>query len=79
MRKTKKEQVIDHIKRGNYKAALSIMKSFSREFKGSPLRDIQIANETWTDQTRRRYYDQIGVNHTACRTRALTYMKNYAK
>jgi len=76
---TKKQQAINFIKAGSFKKALTIMKTFKREFSKDEVRSIQIANECWNDQVRRNFYTMIGVDFVSHINRSRIIMTNYAK
>jgi len=74
---TKKEQLKDHIAKGNIKKALNIAKTFRREFNKVEQRHLQIANETINDKSRRAFYKSLGIDWKNSLSISTIILKNY--
>lgn len=60
MKMSKTTQVIQYLKDGDLRSALSILKTFRYDFTGEERRTIQIAYESMTGKA--QFYESLGIN-----------------
>lgn len=74
---SKKDYVINMVKEGNFKKALSIAKSFKREFSIEEQRTIQIASDCMNGNS--KIYSQMGINTMELTEKAKQILIQYSK
>lgn len=73
---SKKQQLAEAIAFKDWKVALSIARSFVRDFTKEEQRIIQIANEC-KDQSRMNFYIALGVNIQENNNKAINVLKSW--
>lgn len=74
---SKKDYVINMVKEGNFKKALSTAKSFKREFSTDEQRTIQIASDCMNGNS--KIYSQMGINTMEIIEKAKQILIQYSK
>ena len=74
---TKKQQLKNAIADENWKKALSISKGFFIEFNPEQQRILQIAHESYDDNSRKNFYKLMGVDVEENQKQAIKILKKY--
>ena len=74
---TKKQQLKNAISDENWKKALGIAKGFIIEFNTEQQRILQIAHESFDDNSRKNFYKLMGVDVEKNQEQAIAILKKY--
>ena len=74
---TKKQQLKNAIANSEWKKALGIAKGFIIEFNSEQQRILQIAHESYDDNSRKNFYKLMGVDVEENQKQAIAILKKY--